>query len=305
MPGTMAYGLQNRQHTMKYKAISLRFLPLSDATPDDRSIALLTLERPKKMNAIGPRMALELENVCDELRHLPVRCLIITGAGGNFCAGGDLKVETLSLERPEDRLGLPDNEYADLFLWWLNDHFHLVGQRAFRKVEALQIPVIAAIDGMALGIGFEMSLVCDFRIMTTRARLAEIAIPVGFMSEWSATRTLAQLIGLSRATDLILTGRFVEAEEAQRIGLAHRVVEPDTLQAEALALARRIASLPPLGIRYAKELLRMYQSANQTEAGYAKEMERILEITRSADCIDGVAAFNEKRPPRWRTEGMR
>lgn len=285
---------------MKYKAISLRFLPASDATPDDRSIALLTLERPKKMNAIGPRMALELDNVCDEIRHAHPRCVIVTGAGGNFCAGGDLKVETLSLERPEDRLDLPDNEYADLFLWWLNDHFHVVGQRAFRKIEALPMPVIAAIDGVALGIGFEMSLVCDFRIVTTRARVAEIAIPVGFMSEWSATRTLAQLIGLSRATELILTGRFVEAQEAAQIGLAHRVVEPERLQAEALALARRMAALPPLGVRYAKELIRDYQAANRTEAGYAKEMERIQEITRSEDCIEGVAAFNEKRAPRWR-----
>ena len=106
------------------------------------------------------------------------------------------------------------------------------------------MPVIAAIDGVAVGIRFEMTLGWDFRVMTERARVAEIAIPVGFLSEWSATRTLAQLIGASRATQLILTGRFVDASEALRIGLAHEVVPNDQLLAAATALATRVARQP-------------------------------------------------------------
>jgi enoyl-CoA hydratase/carnithine racemase len=282
---------------MQYKQIKLEIEQLDAGRP--LKIAILTLNKPDKFNAIGPRMALELDNVVDEIRHLDPDAVILTGAGKNFCAGGDLKVETLSLERPEDRLGLPENEYADLFLWWLNDHFHVVLQRAYEKFERLPMPMIAAIDGIAVGIGFELTLACDLRVMTKRARVAEIAVPVGFLSEWSATRTLAQLIGASRATEMILSGRFVSAEEAQSIGLAHQVVDDDGLAEAAMETAIRIARQPRLGVRYAKEEIRHYLSANRTREGFDLELARILEITRSEDSIEGVRAFNSKRPPRW------
>ena len=287
---------------MEYRRITWeRIAPVGD--PDNACIGRLTLNNPSRLNAVGPRMALELENVADEIRHSDVRAVIIRGAGVHFCAGGDLKTETLSLERPEDRLGIEEGEYGDLLLWWLNDQFHVVLQNAFRKLEALEMPLIAAIDGNCLGIGFELTLACDLRIVSDRARLAEIAIPVGFIGEWSGTRNLAQLIGLSRATELILTGRFLEASEAFDIGLAHRKVAPEGLDEAALALASQMASMPHPHIRYAKELIRMYHSSNRTEAGFEREMERILEITRTDDSIEGVKAFNAKRPPRWREGG--
>lgn len=282
---------------MQYKQIRLDIAKADDGSGPE--IATLVLAKPKKFNAIGPRMALELDNVFDEIRHRDPDALVIVGEGDNFCAGGDLKVETLSLERPEDRLGLPDNEYADLFLWWLNDHFHVVLQRAFQKLEVLKMPVIAAIDGVAVGIGFEMTLGCDFRIMTERSRVAEIAIPVGFLSEWSATRTLSQLIGASRATELILTGRFVDADEALRIGLAHEVVPAEQLLSAATALATKVARQPRLGVRFAKEEMRHYLHGNRSKEGFDLELARILELTRSEDSIEGVRAFNEKRPVRW------
>lgn len=285
---------------MQYKQIRLDVT--RPRTETGLTIATLTLNKPEKFNALGPRMALELDNVFDEIRHLDPDALIITGAGKNFCAGGDLKVETLCLERPQDRLGLPDNEYADLFLWWLNDHFHVVLQRAYQKLELLRMPVIAAIDGVAVGIGFEMTLACDLRVMTERARVAEIAIPVGFLSEWSATRTLAQLIGASRAKDLILTGRFVEAVEALNIGLVHQVVPNDQLLSKALALATKIANQPRLGVRFAKEEMHHYLHSNRSKEGFDLELSRILELTRSEDSIEGVRAFNAKRPARWQED---
>ena len=288
---------------MQYKQIRLDVARTENGSGP--TIATLVLSKPKKFNAIGPRLALELDNVFDEIRHLDPDALVIVGEGENFCAGGDLKVETLSLERPEDRLGLPDHEYADLFLWWLNDHFHVVLQRAYQKLELLPMPVIAAIDGVAVGIGFEMTLGCDFRVMTERARVAEIAIPVGFLSEWSATRTLAQLIGASRATELILTGRFVDASEALRIGLAHEVVPNDQLLAAATALATRVARQPRLGVRFAKEEIRHYLHSNRSKEGFDLELARILELTRSEDSIEGVRAFNSKRPVRWQQRGTK
>lgn len=288
---------------MHYKRINWEVLPVP-GHPEAATIGRLTLNNPRRLNAIGPRMGLELDAVADEIAHSGVRAVVITGAGDHFCAGGDLKVETLCLERPEDRMGLDEGEYADLLLWELNDRFHIVLQRAFRKFEDLQMPLIAAIDGNCLGIGFELTLACDLRVMTRRARLAEIAVPVGFLSEWSATRTLAQLVGLSRATELILTGRFVDAEEAERIGLVHRLVEdPQHLPEAALGLAAEIVALPHRGVHHAKRLIRHYQHAvNRSAEGFAEEMAAILEITRTDDSIEGVRAFNEKRPPRWRRQ---
>jgi enoyl-CoA hydratase len=283
---------------MQYKQIKWEVREIDDAS-DHRGLGILTLANPDRLNAIGPRMGIELDDVADVIRRSDVRAVIIRGEGKHFCAGGDLKTEKLSLEENEDRLGIAEGEYGDLLMWWLNDHFHVVLQRAYKKFENLPMPLIASIDGVCIGIGFELTLACDLRIMTDRARLAEIAVPVGFLSEWSATRNLAQLIGLSRATELIMTGRFVEAEEAERIGLVHQVVQPEDLETATNEMAERICALPFLGIRHAKSLIREYQSYNKSEKMYDAELDAILEITRSEDSIEGVRAFNAKRPPAW------
>ena len=279
-----------------------RFIQWDIATPeggaDDETIGTLTLNRPERRNSLGPRMALELDNVFDEIRHSTVRVVVITGAGETFCSGGDLKEETLPLERPEDGLGIR-GEYGELAAWMINDHFHLIAQRALRKLEMLPQPVIASIDGAAVGAGFEMAIACDLRIMTDRARLSEIAVPAGFVSEWSCPRNLPKLIGLTLANELILTGRFVDGEEAARIGLVNRVVPPDRLMPETMALAGQMARMPYLGIRYAKELLRMYNQDNRTPENYDRELDRVLEIVRSEDSAEGIRALLEKRPPRW------
>lgn len=282
---------------MRYRLVTWSVESVPEA-PD--AIGVVTLNRPDRMNAVGPRMALELDHLFDEIRHSSVRVVIVTGAGGNFCAGGDLKVETIPLERPEDRF-IDDDEYGDLLAWFLNDHFHVIAQRAFRKLEDLPQPVIAAIDGVAVGVGLEMAISCDLRVVTDRVRLAEIAVPAGFLSEWGAPRNLPKLIGVTRATELILTGRFVGAEEALRIGLVNQVVLPDQLMKEAMGWAGQIAALPFLGVRYAKEMLRMYMNHNRTQEGMDTEMARVMEITRTEDCGEGIRALLEKRRPRWRT----
>lgn len=264
----------------------------------DATVGLLTLDRPDRRNALGPRMALELDAVFDRIRHDPVRVVVVTGAGETFCSGGDLKEETLPLERPEDDIGIK-GEYGDIARWLLNDQFHFVAQRAFRKLEELPQPVIAAIDGAAVGAGFELSIGCDMRIMTSRARLSEIAIPAGFVSEWSCPRNLPKLVGLTRAYELILTGRFVDAEEALQIGLVNRVVEPEKLMDEALGFATSIARLPYLGVRYAKELLKMYNDDNRSTERSTHELTRVLEIIRGDDAAEGIQALLERRAPRW------
>ncbi len=282
---------------MKYRFIDWQEFEAPGAI-DGESVGVLTLDRPDRKNALGPRMAMELDTIFGEIRHKQVRVVIITGAGETFCSGGDLKEETLPLERPEDDLGIR-GEYGELAQWMINDHFHVIAQRALRKLEELPQPVIAAIDGAAVGAGFEMTLACDLRIMTDRARVSEIAVPAGFVSEWSCPRNLPKLVGLTLANELILTGRFVGAAEAKEIGLVNRVVAPEKLMDEAMTLAGQIARMPFLGVRYAKELLQLYNQDNRTPENYKAELDRVMEIIRTEDSAEGIRALLERRPARW------
>lgn len=281
--------------------MKFRFLEWRIEPPESEhagAIGVLTLNRPDRKNSIGPRVALELDAIFDQIRHLPVQVVIITGAGETFCSGGDLKEETLPLERPQDDLGIR-GEYGELAMWMLNDHFHHLAQRALRKLEELPQPVIASIDGAAVGAGFEMAIACDLRIMSARARFCEIAVPAGFVSEWSCPRNLPKLVGLTLANELILTGRFVDAEEALRVRLVNRVVPHESLWEETLAMARQVARLPRLGVRYAKELIKMYNQDNRSLDRSQRELDRVLEIVRGEDAAEGIAALLERRPPRW------
>lgn len=282
---------------MKYRYIDWQEFEAPGATGGE-AIGVLTLNRPDRKNALGPRMAMELDAMFDEIRHKQVRVVVIAGAGETFCSGGDLKEETLPLERPEDDLGIR-GEYGELAQWMINDHFHVIAQRALRKLEDLPQPVIAAIDGAAVGAGFEMTLACDLRIMTDRARVSEIAVPAGFVSEWSCPRNLPKLVGLTIANELILTGRFVGAAEAKEIGLVNRVVAPEDLMNAAMEMAAQIARMPYLGVRYAKELLQLYNQDNRTPENYKAELDRVMEIIRTEDSAEGIRALLERRPPRW------
>lgn len=282
---------------MKYRLIDWQEFEAPGAT-EGETVGVLTLNRPDRKNALGPRMAMELDTIFDEIRHKRVRVVVITGAGETFCSGGDLKEETLPLEREEDDLGIR-GEYGELAQWMINDHFHVIAQRALRKLEELPQPVIAAIDGAAVGAGFEMTLACDLRIMTERAVVSEIAVPAGFVSEWSCPRNLPKLVGLTLANELILTGRFVGAAEAKDIGLVNRVVAPENLMDEAMTMASQIARMPYLGVRYAKELIQLYNQDNRTPENYKAELDRVMEIIRTEDSAEGIRALLERRPARW------
>jgi enoyl-CoA hydratase len=282
---------------MKYKTIDWSIVS-SPQCPGDNAIGIVTLNRPEHSNALGPRMGMELDQVMDEIKHSSVRVVIITGKGTNFCAGGDLQVETIPMERPEDDWGLK-GEYGEVVSWWMNDYFHWISQRACIKLENLPQPVIAAVNGIAVGVGLELAISCDLRIATTKVRFAELAVPAGFMSEWSAPRVLPQLIGQSRASEMILTGRMVYAEDALDWGLVNKIVEPESLMDEAMKMAGAMASYPTVGLKYAKETLRLYQHLNRSEENTRIELERVLEITRNKDCAEGLAAFLSKRPPMY------
>ncbi len=173
-------------------------------------------------------------------------------------------------------------------------------QRAFKKFEDLQPITIAAINGPAVGIGLEICTLCDLRIASDKARLGEVAVPAGFLPESGGARNLPKLVGVGKALELILTGRIIEADEAERIGLVERVVPHDDLLDEVFKLAGQIASNPYLSVRYAKELVKMYWNANRSDEGWAREFAAIQEITRTEDCHEGIRAFLGKRDADYR-----
>ncbi len=287
---------------MEYQALKWEVLD-NPNRPGERCIGLITLNRPEALNAIDVRMRVELDILCDEIRHNSnIKVVVITGAGRGFSAGGDLKSEADPLGAGDD----PDFDmgnfgpYKELAHYFFNDLRHQVLQRAFRKFEDLQAITIAAINGPAVGIGLEICTLCDLRVASDKARLGEVAVPAGFLPESGGARNLPKLVGIGKALELILTGRIIEAEEAERIGLVERVVPHDDLLDEVMKLAGQISSNPYLSVRYAKELVKMYWNANRSDEGSAREFAAIQEITRTKDCHEGIRAFLGKREADYR-----
>lgn len=275
------------------------------AKPEDRCIGLLMLSRPDALNAIDVRMRVELDLLLDQVRRDDrLRVLIITGEGRGFSAGGDLRSEAAPLGALDDEHDFGDfGAYKELANYFFNDLRHVVIQRAIRKLEELQAVTIAAINGPAVGIGLELATACDMRYASDKARLGEVAVPAGFVPESGGARNLPKLVGIGRAMEMILTGEIIEAAEAERIGLVERVYPHDKLMDEVFKIAGKIAAAPFLSVRQAKALVRRYWDHNKDAAGAQAELEAVMEITRTADCREGIRAFLDKRPAVYRGPG--
>ena len=286
---------------MEYKALKWDIIgnPLK---PEDKTIGIITMNRPENLNAVDVRMRVELDILCDEIRHSShIRVVILTGEGRGFSAGGDLKSEAGPVGAGDEDFDLGNfGPYKELAGYFFNDLRHEVLQRAFRKLEDLPPVVIAAINGPAVGIGLEMCTLCDIRYASDRAKLGEVAVPAGFLPESGGARNLPKLVGVGRAMEMILTGRIIEGSEAEKIGLVDRVVPHENLMEETLKLAGEIASNPYLSVRHAKALVKYYWNQNRTEEGWSRELEGIKEITRTKDCQEGIRAFLSKRKPEFR-----
>ena len=286
---------------MEYKALKWDIIgnPLK---PEDKTIGIITMNRPENLNAVDVRMRVELDILCDEIRHNShIRVVILTGEGRGFSAGGDLKSEAGPVGAGDEDFDLGNfGPYKELAGYFFNDLRHEVLQRAFRKLEDLPPVVIAAINGPAVGIGLEMCTLCDIRYASDRAKLGEVAVPAGFLPESGGARNLPKLVGVGRAMEMILTGRIIEGSEAEKIGLVDRVVPHENLMEETLKLAGEIASNPYLSVRHAKALVKYYWNQNRTEEGWSRELEGIKEITRTKDCQEGIRAFLSKRKPEFR-----
>ncbi len=270
--------------------------------PDEKSIGIITLNRPDFLNAVDVRMRVELDILLDEIRHQShIRVVVITGEGRGFSAGGDLKSEAGPLGAGEEDFDMGNfGPYKELAHYFFNDLRHSVLQRCFRKLEDLPPITVAAINGPAVGIGLELCTLCDLRFASDRAKLGEVAVPAGFLPESGGARNLPKLVGVGKALDMILTGKIIDAAEAEKIGLVDRLIPHDKLLDETMTFAGQVASNPYLSVRYAKQLVKYYWNQNRTDEGWQRELDSIKEITRTKDCQEGIRAFLEKRKPEFR-----
>jgi enoyl-CoA hydratase/carnithine racemase len=249
---------------------------------DAEGIATLTIDRAEKRNAMTYAMlAAFLERVGEAGADERVRVLIVTGAGGAFCAGTDLAdLSTIPGETRGVRGSAHEGEK-----WW--------------PLICCPKPVIGAIDGYAVGMGAEFSSQCDVRIVSNRARFAWNFAHRGLVPDTGAgSWILPRLIGPSRALRLLYAGAFLEAAEAQAIGYAQEIVEPEKLQEAARAEAKRYLASSPFSLRHMKSLV--WQGLERDVAAHmGAHVEALTACFRSADHKEGVAAFLEKRPAKF------
>jgi enoyl-CoA hydratase/carnithine racemase len=252
-------------------------IPLDD---DAGTISVLTLDRPALMNAIDNALLGALHEALDDLEaDAGVRAVVVAAAGGRaFSTGMDLK----------ERAGFSDDDLRA-------QRERIVG--LIRRIHELPVPTVAAVDGHALGGGFELALACDLIVASEVASFGLPEVRVGIFPGGGSTQTLTWLVGPARARDIILTGRRLSAAEAEAWGVVARVVEAGTAREAALALARTMAEGAPIGIRQAKAAIRGAHLA--LAEGLEAENALYEAVLLSEDRREGFKAFVEKRPPRF------
>ena len=244
-------------------------------------LAWITIQRQEVMNCLSLPTLLRFRTLLEELREdLSLRCLLITGAGDRaFCAGADLKErKTMPLER------------VPLFVKNI--------RALMDDVEALPQPTVAVINGFCFGGGTELALACDLRIAAPHAELGLTETSLAILPGAGGTQRLPRLIGKSRAKDLILTARKIDASEAERFGLVNRVAREGKLREEALALASSIAANGPVAVRAAKEAIDGGTELPLVQ-GLAHEARCYERTLTTQDRVEALAAFAEKRKPRY------
>lgn len=241
------------------------------------AVAVVTINRPKALNALNPQTLTELGRCAEDLvGGGGVRCLILTGAGERaFVAGADIAaMEKMS---PVEGRAMA-----------------LHGQAVMRQLELLPIPVIAAVNGFALGGGMELAMACDLILASKTARFGQPEINLGIIPGFGGTQRLARRIGVGAARWLVYSGDMISADEAQRLGLVHRVLEPADLLPEARRLAEQLASKAPLALQQAKAAINAGIEAD-LDTGCRYEAESFAVTFATADRAEGMRAFLEKR----------
>ena len=252
-------------------------------------VAVLTLNRPESLNALGaPGDGDQVRDACDEINaDQSVRCVIVTGAGRAFSAGGDVK----AMKAREGAfggggVGIRDNYRTNI-------------HRVVRSIYGLEVPSIAAVNGAAIGLGCDVACMCDIRIAADTAKFGVTFLKLGLIPGDGGAWLLPRTVGMSRAAEMLFTGDVVDAATAAEWGLVSRVVPAGELMDEAIKLADRIAQQPPHALRLAKNLLKHGQNASyDTLMDMSAATQAIAHLTE--DHMEGVDAILEKRPPSFK-----
>jgi enoyl-CoA hydratase len=245
----------------------------------DGAVGLIRLNRPKALNALNAELIAELNAALDGFEADPaVGCIVITGSERAFAAGADIKQ-------------MADGQFADFY-----------GRDPFSNLERVpraRKPLIAAVAGFALGGGCELAMMCDFIIAADTAKFGQPEITLGVMPAWGGTQRFTRSVGKAKAMDLCLTGRMMDAVEAERCGLVARIVPADKLMDETLAAAKKIAAMGRLAALANKEAV---NAAFETPLNEGLRLERRLfyGLFATEDQKEGMAAFVEKRPPAFK-----
>jgi 2-(1,2-epoxy-1,2-dihydrophenyl)acetyl-CoA isomerase len=245
------------------------------------AVATIAMNRPEARNAIDLAMRNELNGALDEIEaDRDARVVILTGAGGHFCAGGDVKTMSRRHTATEGRARLQ------------------VLNRFVIRLFNFPKPTIAMVDGAAVGAGCNIALACDIVVASDRARFGEVFARIGLVPDGGGTWLLPRLVGLAKAKELVFSADIIDAAEALRIGLVNRVVPAADLDAAARELAGRIAAGPPIALGLAKSLLNRSESIDLAAALELEALGQGHAIT-TEDHAEGVRAFLEKRPARF------
>ena len=243
-------------------------------------VALVTINRPAAMNALNSAFFAEFNELLNIIgKEDTTRILVITGEGKAFVAGADI-AEMVNMNFDQACC------------------FSQMGQKTFLRLEKMEISVIAAINGFALGGGFELAMACDFRIASSAAKFGQPEVNLGLIPGYSGTQRLSRLSGMGNALYLILTGEMITAEDALHMGLVQKVVSPETLMEEVMKTARKMASNGSHAIGKAKEIIRKGREISLQD-GSRMEAEAFSRLFDYPSTKEGMTAFLEKRKPNW------
>lgn len=249
-------------------------------TETDERTGIVKINRPDVLNAVNVETMCELEDAVRKFgEDDKVAVIVVTGEGKSFVSGSDIS-------RLAKMDSLAAREYSQ------------IGQRVLSFIENIEKPVIAAVNGYALGSGCELAMACDMRVASEKAKFGQPEVKLGLIPGHAGTQRLARLVGLGKAKELIFTGDLIDAPEALRIGLVNRVVQPEKLMEETKAIAQKIIEVGPTAVRLAKTVLNRGIDTNLTTAS-SYEMEVFSMLFSTSEAKEGMKAFLEKRKPEW------
>jgi enoyl-CoA hydratase/carnithine racemase len=254
---------------------------------NEAGVRWIALNRPESKNGLTDAVNAALIEALDgAAADKAIRCVVVAGKGGNFCSGLDLKAMA------SGGMGGFDN---------VEEHMRKYFHGLIRAVRRVEKPVVALVDGAAVGYGCDLALACDLRIGTERTRFGEVFVKRGLMPDGGGTWTLPRLVGVGKALELMFTGDIINADEAQRVGLLSRIIPSAEAEQQTWEFAKRLAAGPPLVHAWIKRAVYAAQSTD-LDAALENEVRGQMQLLRSKDFFEGITAFFQKRDPKFTGE---